>query len=80
MRDLEKITELQQVLIRWKEWSAEAVSLTAGLSQNIVKNKSICITVTLLGSVLFHGLSRVLGNPARINMQSIQTRTTQSGN
>lgn len=75
MRDLEKITELQKVLIRGKQGSAEAGSLIAGLSQNIVKNKLLFC----LGLCYFMVLSRVLGNPARINMQSTQTRTTQSG-
>lgn len=80
MRDLEKITELQQVLVRWKQWSAEADNLIAGVSHNIVKNESICITVILLEAVCyFMVFSRVLGNLARISMQSMQTRTTQLG-
>lgn len=65
MRDLEKITELQQALIRWKQGSAEADSLIAGLSQNIVKNRSICITVILLGSVLFHGIEQSTGESCK---------------
>lgn len=80
MRDLEKITEQQQVLIRWKQGSAEADSLIAGLSQNIVKTKNICITIILLEAVCyFMVFSRALENPERINMQNIQTGTTQSG-